>query len=193
MHLFRTPSICWTDHSSVRSQISPWATWAVKAGPQRTGRNCGKMLFTFHLAVSESSNAPITADMILNVLLPLPLASPVVSKARELHTLHSLRKLFVQDLSIRVRKVSCTFPTPGSAISTVFMGKIFSAVLLTERRDGARWQRRVYHPETKDFLSWKQPGAAHEGSQAGSNTEGFISKLLAEEDCGGRKLSLLDV
>lgn len=193
MHLFGTSSICWTDHRPVRLQISPWATWAVKAGPQRTGRNCGKMMFTLHLARSESSNAPITADMILNVLFPLLLASPVISKARELHTLHSLRKLFVQDLSIRVRKVSCTFHTPGSAISTVFMRRIFSTVLSTERRDGARWQRRVYHPEAKDFLSWKQPGAAHKSSQAGSNTEGFISKLLAEEDCGGGKLSQLDV
>lgn len=97
------------------------------------------MLFTLHLALSESSNAPITADMILNVLLSLPLASPVIWKARELHTLHSLRKLFVQDLSIRVRKVSCTSLAPGSAISTVFIcEKIFSTVLSTERRDGAR-------------------------------------------------------
>lgn len=123
-----------------------------------------------------------------------PLASPVISKARELHTLHSLRKLFVQDLSIRVRKVSRTFLTPGSAnyFNHVY-AKIFCIVLSPECRDGAGWQRRVYHPETKDFLSWKQPGAAHQSSQAGSNTEGFVSKLLAEEDCGGEELSQLDV
>lgn len=35
-------------------------------------------------------------------------ASLLMSKARELHTLHNLRKLFVQDLTFRVRRVSRT-------------------------------------------------------------------------------------
>lgn len=38
--------------------------------------------------------------------LCLSLSRPAYKKARELHTLHNLRKLFVQDLSTRVRKVS---------------------------------------------------------------------------------------
>lgn len=73
----------------------------------------------------------------------------VYKKARELHTLHNLRKLFVQDLSTRVRKVRrlqnstrkkkqvCGLTACKSALGkTFFVLKHLHCFAWTERRTG---------------------------------------------------------
>lgn len=110
-----------------------------------------------------------------------------ILKARELYTLHNLRKLFVQDLTTRVRKVShsyCLFRwyftwqqlciDAVNRINTVrwilyiLSYSNTSLSLLIEYRLAVSWQRGICHPETEDLLSWEQPGTTYKSSQTGN-------------------------
>lgn len=103
-------------------------------------------------------------------------------QARELQTLHNLRKLFVQDVTTRVKKVSATsgsfqppdsppvlrFPQPlwplvglawpGLGGTWTGLGTVTSSLplppcLSSECRNGARGQWGDSLPKTEDFLS----------------------------------------
>lgn len=92
------------------------------------------------------------------------------SQAKELQTLHNLRKLFVQDLTTRVKKVhdlslGCVHVNPFFMTTPAWLwtcGFGFS-----ECWAGLWGGTRQRGPETEDLLPGEQLGTAHQGPQAG--------------------------
>lgn len=95
-------------------------------------------------------------------------------QAKELQTLHNLRKLFIQDLTARVKKVKSPTFTCGLHLygfpQQNDLQKIFDPLFLLgwlECRAGL-WGRTLQCcPEAEDLLPREQPGAAHQSPQTG--------------------------
>lgn len=92
------------------------------------------------------------------------------SQAKELQTLHNLRKLFVQDLTTRVKKVhdlslGCVHVNPFFMTTPAWRWTCgFGFSECWAGLWGGTWQRGS---ETEDLLPGEQLGTAHQGPQAG--------------------------